>query len=557
MIKIFEDKSRKVPGFTSFFIQFDYNKEIIKLFSDIDCKYFHKKDALWEIPLVNLQAAVDILTLFDDIDINILEYKEIPYIDYHIENKGKTKLFKHQIEAVNYGLNYDKWLLLDLPGCGKSLSSITLAKELKERRNIKHCIIICGLNSLKFNWIKEIKKHSDLSATILGQRINTKGKLVIGSVQQRLDHLKSDIEEFFIVTNIETLRNPEIAEEINKHPDKFPFIIFDEVHKCKDPGSQAGDSLLKIKDCKYLLPMTGTLLLNNPLDAYVPLHWTDNDRSTYTNFKNLFCNMVGEKHNIVAGFKHLDYLSYIISQCSLRRSNYKDLPPLQIITEYIEMEDSQKDFYENIKNGIIDQVDKVPLNASNILAMTTRLRQATALPSILTSEHIPSAKIDRACELVESIVSNNEKVVIFSTFKPTVEALGVALQDYNPVITHGDIKDNLLEVKDDFENDPDKKVFICTWEKAGTGIDITKASYCIFIDTPWTWGVFEQAYKRVHRTGVDQNKTVFVFELVTAKTFDEDVHDILYDKQALSDFVIDHDMSDNVMQRLKRKLIDL
>ena len=150
------------------------------------------------------------------------------------------------------------------------------------------------------------------------------------------------------------------------------------------------------------------------------------------------------------------------------------------------MEKDQQIFYDNLVQGIKDEVDKVPLNTANTLAMITRLRQATALPGILTSQHIPSAKIDRACELVDSIASNGEKTVIFSTFKPTIDALKIALEDYNPVISTGDIQENLLELKDMFENDPSKKVFIATWQKAGTGIDITKASYCIFIDTPWT-----------------------------------------------------------------------
>ena len=83
--------------------------------------------------------------------------------------------------------------------------------------------------------------------------------------------MRSDIPEFFIITNIETLRDDKIVEEIIKNPDKFPMIIFDEVHKCKDPNSLAGNNLLKICDTKYKLGMTGTLLLNSPLDAYVPL----------------------------------------------------------------------------------------------------------------------------------------------------------------------------------------------------------------------------------------------------------------------------------------------
>ena len=73
-------------------------------------------------------------------------------------------------EGIQYGLNHDKWLLLDAPGLGKSLQLIYLAQEIKKRDSIEHCLIICGVNGLKYNWRKEIKKHSDEGAFILGTR---------------------------------------------------------------------------------------------------------------------------------------------------------------------------------------------------------------------------------------------------------------------------------------------------------------------------------------------------------------------------------------------------
>lgn len=554
MINISERVPVKCPGLSSLFIDFEYNPDVISILKSFDCKVYHKKEQIWELPVVYLSTLIDKLTLIDDLKIELLPDSEDINNHYTLSNL-KTPLFNHQIEAVEYGLDHHKWLLLDLPGCGKSLTSIAIAAEVKKRYGIKHCLIICGLNSLKFNWVKEINQHSDLSCRVLGQRLNKKNKVVVGSISDRLEQLKAGIDEFFVITNIETLRDDNIIAELLKQSDDYPFIIFDEVHKCKDPGSIQGAHLLKLVKADYQIGMTGTLLLNSPLDAYVPLKWIGVEKSNYTTFKTLYCEYVGEHHNILKGFKNLDYLRYEIDKCSLRRSNYSDLPPLTIIPEIVEMDNSQKIFYDNIVAGVTDEVDKVKLNTANTLALTTRLRQATALPSILTSEHIPSAKIDRACELVDEIVSNGEKVVIFSTFKPTVEALRTALSEYNPVISTGDSKENLIELIDSFQEDNDKKVLIATWQKVGTGVTITKATYMIFIDTPWTWGSFEQAYKRIHRTG--STKPVFIYELITGNTFDESVHEILYDKQALSEYVIDQDMSENVLNRIKNKLLDI
>ncbi len=63
----------------------------------------------------------------------------------------KVKPFKHQEEAIQYGLNNDKFLLLDAPGLGKTLSLTYLAQELHEREGLEHCLVICGINTLKMN----------------------------------------------------------------------------------------------------------------------------------------------------------------------------------------------------------------------------------------------------------------------------------------------------------------------------------------------------------------------------------------------------------------------
>ena len=114
---------------------------------------------------------------------------------YKQDPSNPIQLFKHQEEAVDFGLNKaDKWLLLDAPGLGKTLSLIRLAEELKKRDNIEHCLIICGINTLKANWKREIKKFSKLDAMILGERTTKTGKQVIEGVQYRINQLKQKID---------------------------------------------------------------------------------------------------------------------------------------------------------------------------------------------------------------------------------------------------------------------------------------------------------------------------------------------------------------------------
>lgn len=105
---------------------------------------------------------------------------------------------------------------------------------------------------------------------MLGQKINARNKLVIGSVKDRVEQLLNPIKEFFIITNIETLREEKIIKAFKKNINKIDLIAVDELHCCKTFQSIQSKHLLLLES-KYKIGMTGTLLLNNPLDTYVPL----------------------------------------------------------------------------------------------------------------------------------------------------------------------------------------------------------------------------------------------------------------------------------------------
>ena len=550
----------KLPGLSSFTVSFDYDKRLVDTIKQVPNAIWHQKQSVWEIPLTSLSSAVTLLTNYDDVEVKLL-YDDVYDGDviYKLhEDSYKATLFKHQKEGIQYGLNHDRWLLLDAPGLGKTLQMIYLAEELKRKENIEHCFIICGINTLKHNWKNEINKFSNYECKILGERTNKKGKTKIGSVKDRLEDLKNPIEEFFVVTNIQTIRNEDIIKEINKKSskNKFDMIIVDEVHTCKSPTSQQGKNLLKLKS-KYMVGLTGTLLLNSPLDAYVPLKWIGVENSTYTNYKYYYCVYSGPFNNILNGYKNTDVLKDTLSQYSLRRTkDLLDLPEKTIIHEELEMEDEQATFYSNIVEGLVSEVDKVSINTSTLLSMVTRLRQATACPSILTTKNISSIKIDRAVDLIKQIITNGDKVVVFSVFKPTLSEISDKIRELNPLVCTGDMKES--EISDNiykFQNDDNYKVMCATTAKMGTGITLNRASYAIFIDCPWTSAQCTQCEDRIHRIG--SKNSVFIYYLWAKDTIDERVKSIVEAKEAISDYIIDDEVSQNQVNELKKYILDL
>ena len=554
MVRIQERQTVKVPGITSLFVSFDFNKLIVDELKLLPGCVYNPDTKEWEMPLTNLTEFVDRICKIDNITVETLVTIDTPDKKFDLM-QYQTKPFDYQEEGIQFGLNHDCFLLLDAPGLGKTLQLTYLAQELKEREGLEHCLIICGINTLKTNWKSEIEKHSNLSCRILGQRINRKGKLVVDGIPERLAQLNAPIEEFFIITNIETLRDEKILKALLKNKyNKFDMIVVDEIHKAKSHTSQQGKHLLKLNKAKHRIGATGTLLLNDPLDSYAPLKWIGAEKSNYTNFRYYYCNYGGPFGNMLLGFKNIHVLQDQIKKYSLRRTkDILNLPPKLFIPEYVDMNDSQTIFYNNVKEGIAQEVNqmKVKLSTANMLALVSRLRQATACPSILTTDNISSSKIERAVDLTEQIVANGDKVVIFSTFKETVYELQRQLQHLGLVVATGDQSDDEIDfAKNSLQEDPNTKVFVGTWQKCGTGLTLTAASYLIFIDTPWTMADTQQASDRIHRIGTKDS--VFIYNLIARDTIDERVWELVNDKGAISDYIVDEKITENGLNILRK-----
>ena len=88
-------------------------------------------------------------------------------------------------------------------GLGKTLEILTLARYKKKHRDLKHCLIVVGLNSLKFNWVKEVEKFcKEEKAIVLGTKTNKKGKIVNLTIEETKQQIESCPEEFFWIINI-------------------------------------------------------------------------------------------------------------------------------------------------------------------------------------------------------------------------------------------------------------------------------------------------------------------------------------------------------------------
>jgi SNF2 family DNA or RNA helicase len=233
------------------------------------------------------------------------------------------------------------------------------------------------------------------------------------------------------------------------------------------------------------------------------------------------------------------------------------MPPKTVTIELLEPEDDQRKFYEAIKEGVKEEADKIELKSANLLALTTRLRQATACPSLLTTQNISSCKVDRCVELIHELTSQGEKVVVLSVFKETLNELASKLEQFRFSINTGDVPDAIVGSNvDRFQNDTNEQVFAGTWGKVGTGWTLNAASYLICLDTPYTAAMFDQGTDRIYR--VNNLRPAFITVLQCSETVDERVWQIIETKKELSEYLVDGvEFSGQINTKLDDELRDI
>ena len=310
MIKIHigepEKLSNNILVKKSAFVSFDYNPDIVNYIKQMGTRVYNPDNHTWEMPINNIiglcnkfkNEEIQISGIYEDL------HKQEFEIDIPKDFEFKTKPFNHQIDGVRFGLNKKKFLLCDDQGLGKTFQIINWVGCLEKTDNINKVLIVCGVNSLKYNWQSEISIHSNEKGWVLGTRYRKRtGKAYEGSTKDKLEDLDNLPDCKYIITNIETLRAG--AEKISKTKYHFPIaeklqelckngtisvIAFDEAHRSKEPTSLQSRAMINVQ-AKYMVAMSGTPLMNNPLDLYFPMKWLGYENHSFYQFKQHYCTL--------------------------------------------------------------------------------------------------------------------------------------------------------------------------------------------------------------------------------------------------------------------------
>lgn len=499
----------------------------------------------WEVPY---SCFNDIKEMFADQEIIYLN--DPPKAKFNTEDDilkdldlNGYKLFDYQVEGIKYGLTHQNWLLLDEQGLGKSLQAIKLAEYKKHHIDLKHCLIVCGVNSLKWNWQREIEKFCRYEkGIVLGTKVNSKGRIVTTTIEETKQQIMSCPEEFFWIINIERMRvtkqglkeKSTIVDCLNYQAEQgnLGMLVVDEVHKIKDISSQQTVGIMSLDKRISKLLMTGTLLVNNPHDLFCPMSICGLISYNKYVFDSKF--IVKDEYGNEIGYQNMDELHNILYKSSLRRTKeLLDLPPKIYKQEWLELNKDEQNVFDQIIGKAAFKLDKIE-EPNEMVAIITRMRQATVASELLTSKKITSTKFERLNDILEEAQLNNQKVLVFCPFTKALELGLEYCKKYHPKIVKGGMGAGIQKVVDEHENTEGFSILFAQEATLGVGYTLKNTSIVIFLSPPWSRATYDQCVDRTHRYG--QKNTVQVIDLLAKDTYDELIYKKLHRKRSYGRF---------------------
>ena len=195
----------------------------------------------------------------------------------------------------------------------------------------------------------------------------------------------------------------------------------------------------------------------------------------------------------------------------------------------------------SIVERLSETPDGIKRNKIVILAALTRLRQICCHPALVGGRvGLGSGKFDALNELLEPLLAEGHKVLLFSQFVQCLKLLRSDLER-RKVPTHLLVGQTVKreQVVGAFSEDPRPGVFLISLRAGGLGLNLTAASHVVLFDPWWNPAVEAQAIDRTHRIGQDQ--TVIAFRLLTQGTIEEKIFELQQRKAALARDVLGED----------------
>ena len=459
---------------------------------------------------------------------NLLNFKDVEIPDsLHGELREYQKVgfsWLYQNMKIGFGS-----ILADDMGLGKTIQVLTTILYLKENDLIEGIVLIIAPTSLLTNWQMEIEKFTPS---------------LISQIYHGSDRVLSDGDTDIILTSYGMVRQDfDILNDLNLF-----LCVVDEAQNIKNPSTKQTKAI-KALGAKHKMALSGT-----PIENHLSEYWSIFDfinKGYLYNlriFNEMFIKPIENHHDneVLDAFKKITS-PFILRRHKNDKNIIKDLPDKFVNDVYCNLTVEQAAMYEETLNVLLRDVEQSEgiSRKGLVLKLITSLKQICNHPAQYSNSKNmcidESGKMEVLISILENILDNNEKVIIFSQYVKMGEILKKLIEkEFNEGVLffHGQLsRKKRDEMVDKFQNNTENKIMVLSLKAGGTGLNLTAAQNVIHYDLWWNPAVENQATDRAYRIGQENN--VMVYRFITKGTFEERINQILMEKIELAEIAID------------------
>lgn len=498
------------------------DKELVKK-AGSGCARWSKTEGVWTMP-PDPVLLKRMMKLFPDA---VLTPELLEYVDqlYQKQKKlylastvtdpvGDAELFEYQNSSVRVLEQSGNIILGHRMGLGKT----PIACAAVNYTGASKVIVVCP-SSVKWSWVDhmiEWGNREDLYVLESGKVKTDLATVIHDNREDALVDLLTHTKEFVLLMSYDMMRM--YAPTISKFD--YDVIIFDESHKLKNRKAMTTQAAISVsKSCARRWLLTGTPIRNSYTDLYTLLALVDPVRfSSYWNFVNTYMDTVPNLYGgtDIIGLRDEEEFNSMMSVYMYRLTQedvYDEIPPIIRKDIKLFMSEEQQKIYDSMETELLvafekeleegNSIEQV-VSAPNTVAQLMRLRQICLSPSLIGGPE-ESTKLQLLMELIEDLIDQDEKIVVFSCFKGFVDLISKELVhrgiDYGLIV--GGKSSSARHKVEQALNEGEFPVVLGTVGAMGEGMNLQSANTAIFTDIDWVPANNEQAEERIgHRGGI-------------------------------------------------------
>lgn len=323
---------------------------------------------------------------------------------------------------------------------------------------------------------------------------------------------------------------------------KWNVIVLDEAHTIKNKETKTSKVAMQLEG-NFRLILTGTPLQNHLSEIWNLFQFATPGLLTgYTQFTREFINPIEKDH--IKEPQRL--LKRMLQPFILRRTKNEvlnELPEKTEITLKVELSDAERALYDRFREEAVLNLEEGSTTAIKALAELTKLRQTACNPALVLpakeAKNIPSSKMETFLKLVDELIHNHHRALVFSQFTSHLALVEKELKrlniDYQYLDGSVSPTERIKRVSE-FQKG-DMPLFLISLKAGGTGLNLTAADYVIHLDPWWNPAIEDQASDRAYRIG--QDKPVTVYRLIAENTIEEKIIALHQTKKSLADALLE------------------